>query len=234
MEFQDRTEAGQRLAALLGAYAHRPDVLALALPRGGVPVAYEIAQTLGTPLDVIVVRKLGVPYEEELAMGAIALGGVRTLNWDVIASYHIPDDQVKAVTEREQRELIRREHLYRGNRPLPDLRGRTVILIDDGIATGATIRAAIAAVRQQQPARVIVAAPVAAASTCAELRGEADEVVCAMAPDDLYGIGLWYVRFPQVSDETVCALLAKAWSAASVPPPEARPTAQEQNGSSPS
>ena len=211
MAFRDRTEAGQRLAAMLGAYAHRRDVLVLGLPRGGVPVAYEVARSLSVPLDIIIVRKIGVPYEKELAMGAIASGGVRVLNEDVIAMLRIPADVVDAVTAEEQRELNRRERVYRGNRPLPTIRGRTVILVDDGIATGATIRAAITLVRQQRPVRIIVAVPVAAASTCEELRKEVDDVVCVLAPEELYGIGLWYERFPQISDDAMRALLAKAW-----------------------
>ncbi|HEX8997775.1 MAG TPA: phosphoribosyltransferase family protein [Ktedonobacterales bacterium] len=217
MRFQNRTQAGQRLAALLGAYAGRSDALALGLPRGGVQVAYEVARALSIPLDVIVVRKLGVPYEPELAMGAIALGGIRVLNADVVGGLRIPSDVVEAVAAREQRELTRRERLYRGDRPLPELRGRVVILIDDGIATGATIRAAITAVRQWQPARVIVAAPVAAAATCAELRNEVDELVCALTPDELYGIGYWYDQFPQVSDDVVRDLLTQAWQTESTP-----------------
>lgn len=211
MAFRDRTEAGQQLAAMLDAYAHRSDVLVLGLPRGGVPVAYEVARALAAPLDIIVVRKLGVPYEPELAMGAIALGGIRVLNTDIVAELRIPIEVVEAVTAEQQRELTRRERLYRGDRPQPDIRGRTVILVDDGIATGATIRAAIATVRQQQPARIVVAVPVAAAYTCDELRKEVDEIVCALAPESLYGIGFWYEQFPQLSDDTVRDLLTKAW-----------------------
>ncbi len=213
MAFYDRTEAGRRLALLLGAYAHRDDVLVLGLPRGGVPVAYEVALALGAPLDIVVVRKLGVPYEEELAMGAIATGGVCVLNDEVVRGLRISPNIVHAVTAREQGELARRERLYRGDRPQFDAHGRTVILVDDGIATGATMRAAIAAVRQQQPARIVVAAPVGAAFTCAELRREADDVVCALVPDELMSIGLWYARFPQISDASLVALLAKAWQA---------------------
>ena len=211
MAFRNRTEAGQRLAAKLRAYAHRPDVLVLGLPRGGVPVAYEVAQALAAPLDIIIVRKLGVPYEPELAMGAIASGGVRVLNTDIILSLDIPSEVVEAVTAEEQRELARRERAYRGERPAPVIRGRTVILVDDGIATGATVRAAVSALRQQQPARIIIAAPVAAAVTCDELRPLVDELVCVLTPDALYGIGYWYDQFPQLSDDDLRAYLARAW-----------------------
>ena len=213
MAFHDRTQAGQQVAAMLGAYAHRPDVLVLGLPRGGVPVAYEVAQALAAPLDIIVVRKLGVPYEPELAMGAIALGGVRVLNPDIVSALGISPEVIASVTAEERRELTRRERLYRGDRPLPNIRGRVVILVDDGIATGATIRAAISAVRQQQPARIVIAVPVASAQTRDELRKEVDELICPLAPEDLYGIGLWYERFPQLSDDDVRALLTRAWQA---------------------
>lgn len=226
MAFHNRIEAGRQLAALLGAYAHRRDVLVLGLPRGGVPVAYEVARALAAPLDIIVVRKLGVPYEKELAMGAIALGGVRVLNEDVISGLRISSDVVDSVAAEEQLELNRRERLYRGARPQPEIRGRTVILVDDGIATGATIRAAIKAVRQQQPARIVVAVPVAAAPTCDELRYEVDELVCALTPENLYGIGLWYEEFPQVGDDTVRGLLAMAWHIDSAAVYEPHPTPQ--------
>lgn len=224
MAFRNRTEAGQRLAAKLGAYAHRPDVLVLALPRGGAPVAYEVARALGAPLDIIVVRKLGVPYEPELAMGAIASGGVRVLNTEIIASLDIPADVVDEIAREEQRELERRERAYRGDRPAPVIRGRTVILVDDGIATGATIRAAVAALRQQQPARIVIAAPVAAAETYDELRPLVDDLVCVLTPDALFGIGFWYDQFPQLSDDELRELLAKAWQADGGPPHEPRHT----------
>lgn len=220
MTFYDRAEAGQQLAAMLGAYAKRADVLVLGLPRGGVPVAYEVARALAAPLDIIVARKLGVPYEPELAMGAIAPGGVRVLNWDIISEMGIPLDKVDAVTAEEQRELARRERLYRGERPKPECHQRTVILVDDGIATGATMRAAIESVRQQQPSRIVVAVPVAAASTRDELRREVDEVVCVIAPDELYGVGMWYRLFPPVSDESLRALLQRAWHTDGAPPTE--------------
>ncbi len=224
MIFRDRRDAGQRLAAKLGAYAHRPDTLVLGLPRGGVPVAYEVAVALDAPLDIMIVRKLGVPYERELAMGAIASGGVRVLNNDVIAELHISSDVVEAITGEERRELERRERAYRGERPEPVIQGRTVILVDDGIATGATIRAAVTALRQQQPARIIIAAPVAAAVTCAELRPLVDELVCLVTPVELYGIGYWYDHFAQLSDDEMRAYLTSAWQADSAPDvsPDAR------------
>ncbi len=187
-----------------------PDVLVLALPRGGVPVAYEVARALGAPLDVFVVRKLGVPGHEELAMGAVATGGVRVLNEDVVRGLRIPDPVIDAVTAVEREELERRERLYRGDRPSPDVRGRTVILVDDGLATGATMHAAIKALRQQQPARIVVAVPTAAPETCAALRREVDDVVCAITPEPFYSVGLWYEDFSQTSDEEVRELLARA------------------------
>ena len=191
-------------------YAHRPDVLVLALPRGGVPVAYEVARALNAPLDVFLVRKLGVPGHEEAAMGAIASGGIRVLNDEVIHALHLPRQVVEEVTAREQRELQRREQLYRDGRPAPDVKGRTVILIDDGLATGATMRAALRALRQQRPARLIVAVPVGARSACRELLGEADEVICARTPEPFFGVGWWYQQFEQTSDQEVHDLLARA------------------------
>jgi predicted phosphoribosyltransferase len=208
--FRDRHDAGRLLAEKLTAYAHRPDVLVLALPRGGVPVAYEVARALGTPLDVFVVRKLGVPGHEELAMGAVATGGVRVLNDDVVRGLRIPDRVIDAVTALEQQELARRERLYRGDRTPPDARGRTVILVDDGLATGATMHAAIAALRQQEPARIVVAVPTAAPETCNALRAEVDDVVCAITPEPFHAVGLWYEDFSQTTDEEVRELLACA------------------------
>jgi predicted phosphoribosyltransferase len=208
--FRDRSEAGRLLAEKLAAYANRPDVLVLALPRGGVPVAYEVARALGAPLDVFLVRKLGVPGHEELAMGAVATGGVRVLNEQVVYALGIPDYVVDTVTEWEQQELARRERLYRGDRPPPDVRGRTVILVDDGLATGATMYAAIQALRQQQPARIVVAVPTASPETCNELRKEVDDVICAITPEPFYGVGLWYEDFSQTTDEEVRDLLARA------------------------
>ena len=208
--FRDRADAGRMLAARLAAYTYRPDVLVLALPRGGVPVGYEVARALGAPLDVYIVRKLGVPGYEELAMGAIATGGAPVLNQEVVNSLHIPPSIIEAVAAREQRELERREHLYRGNRPPPAVRGRTVILVDDGLATGATMRAAIAALRRQQPARLVIAVPVASRETCDALRPEVDEVVCAMTPEPFHAVGLWYEDFAPTTDDEVRDLLDRA------------------------
>jgi predicted phosphoribosyltransferase len=208
--FRDRREAGQVLARKLAEYAHRPDVVVLALPRGGVPVGYEVARALGAPLDVFLVRKLGVPGHEELAMGAVATGGVRVLNDQIVRALGIPPNVIDAVAAWQGQELARRERLYRGERPPPDVRGRTVILVDDGLATGATMRAALAALRQQGPPRVVVAVPTAAPEKCDELRTEADEVVCATTPEPFYSVGLWYEDFSQTSDEEVRELLARA------------------------
>ena len=210
IRFADRTEAGEELARKLTAYAHRPDALVLALPRGGVPVGFAVARALQVPLDVFLVRKLGVPGQEELAMGAVASGGVRVLNREVIELLGIPDSLIEAVASRELGEVARRERLYRDHRPAPAVRGRTVILVDDGLATGATMRAAVAALRQQQPARVVVAVPTAAPETCAELGAEADEVVCARTPQPFYAVGLWYADFRQTTDDEVRDLLARA------------------------
>lgn len=210
MRFHDRTEAGRYLATKLMHYADRHDVLVLALPRGGVPVAFEVAQALHAPLDVFLVRKLGVPGHEELAMGAIATGGVRVLNLDVVYGLDIPEHLMNAVAAKEQQELDRRERIYRDDRPPPDVHGRTVILIDDGLATGSTMRAAAQALRQQRPARIVVAVPVAAAETCIEFRREVDETVCAFTPTPFAGVGAWYDDFSQTTDEEVCALLEAA------------------------
>ena len=210
--FQDRTDAGRQLAEELLSYTGRDDLIVLALPRGGVPVAFEVAQRLGVPLDVFVVRKLGVPGHEELAMGAIASGGVRVLNEDVL--YVLPDAQsiVEMVTAIEREELKRRERDYRSDRPAPEVRGRTVILVDDGLATGATMRAAAAALRQQGAAKIIVAVPVGAPSTCHEIRSVADEVVCLQTPGSFMGVGQYYEDFSQTTDEEVRELLAAASS----------------------
>jgi putative phosphoribosyl transferase len=207
--FEDRTEAGRELAARL-THLRGTNAIVLALPRGGVPVAYEIARALHVPLDVLNVRKLGVPWHEELAMGAIGAGGVRVLNDDVVRETGVTRQEIEAVTRQEEGELDRRERAYRGGRPAPDLAGRTVVLVDDGIATGATIRAAIAVVRAQHPARLVLATPVAQASIAAGLRREVDEVVCALEPAELYAIGLWYDRFGQLDDAEVRALLGSA------------------------
>jgi len=208
--FRDRREAGRVLAQELAAYARRPDVVVLALPRGGVPVAYEVARALGAPLDVFLVRKLGVPGHEELAMGAVATGGVRVLNDQVVRALGIPPDVIDMVAAWEQQELARRERLYRGDRPPPDVKGRTVVLVDDGLATGATMRAALAALRQQQPARRVVAVPTAAAQTCDALRTEADDVVCATTPEPFDAVGFWYEDFSQTTDDEVRELLDRA------------------------
>ena len=207
--FRDRAEAGELLAAKLTQYRDRDDVVVLALPRGGAPVAREVARALGVPFDVYVVRKLGVPGHEELAMGAIASGGVRQVNRDVVEALGIPANVIDAVARREQRELERREQTYRGDRGPIALTNKTVILVDDGLATGSTMRAAVMAARQQQPARVIIAVPVGAASTCAELAAEADDVVCLRTPDPFVAVGMWYRDFTPTTDHEVRSLLRK-------------------------
>jgi putative phosphoribosyl transferase len=217
--FRDRVEAGDVLAGLLGHYAGRPDVLVLALPRGGVPVAARVAQALGAPLDVFVVRKLGVPGHEELAMGAIASGGVRVVNEQVVGRLRLGEADLRRVAEAEGRELARRERSYREGRDPPDLAGRVVILVDDGLATGSTMRAAVAAARRLGPARVVVAVPTAPASTCQSLREEADEVVCATTPRPFRAVGYSYRSFPQTTDEEVRTLLRAAWASATNPRP---------------
>ena len=205
--FLDRSEAGHELARELRRYAGRNDVTVLALPRGGVPVAFPVAEALDAPLEVFLVRKLGTPGHRELAMGAIASGGVRVLNDDVVRWYGIRPDQIDAVAAEEQRELERREASYLEGREAPPIAGRVVILIDDGLATGSTMRAAVQAVRRQQPARVVVAVPVGARETCSDLEALADEVVCARTPEPFSAVGQWYVNFDQTSDEEVRALL---------------------------
>src|SRR5258708_3672322 len=210
MTYRDRTEAGRHLAAQLAHYANRDDVLVLALPRGGVPVAYEVAKALRAPLDIFLVRKLGVPGHEELAMGAIATGGVRVLNDDAVEYLGIPSRVIDSVAANELRELERREREYRGDRPEPDVRGKTVILGDDGLATGSTMRAAAAALRQQEPARIAVAVPVSAPQTCDEYRIGVDEIICAKTAEPFYGVGLWYEDFSQTTDEEVRELLERA------------------------
>src|SRR5579884_3806568 len=207
MLFHDRAEAGQVLARELASYANRPDVMVLALPRGGVPVGYEVARALHAPLDVFLVRKLGVPGHEELAMGAIASGNVRVLNPDVVDGLHIPASIIDRVAASERRELDRRDREYRDGRPPPDVRGKTVILVDDGLATGATMRAALLALREEHPARLVAAVPVAPPATCRELRAYADDVVCAWTPEPFYGVGVWYQDFAPTSDDEVRRLL---------------------------
>jgi putative phosphoribosyl transferase len=208
--YRDRSEAGRYLATKLAGYAGRPDVLVLALPRGGVPVAYEVARALDAPLDVFLVRKLGVPGRKELAMGAIASGGVRFLNEDVVRMLRISPDVIDEVAATEQAELGRREREYRGDRPAPDVRGKTVILIDDGLATGASMRVAVAALRKRHPARLVVAVPIAAPSTCEEFRDKVDEVICARTPEPFYAVGIWYDDFSQTTDDEVRDLLRRA------------------------
>jgi erythromycin esterase-like protein/predicted phosphoribosyltransferase len=208
--FKDRHDAGRRLANTLTAYASRDDVVVLGLPRGGVPVAYEVAEALNAPLDVFLVRKLGVPGHEELAMGAIATGGVRVLNSDVTDTWGIPESVIEAVEATERRELARRERLYRGTRPPPDVRGKIVILVDDGLATGSTMRAAAEALHVMAPDRVVAAVPVAAASTCESFTEVVDEMVCALTPDLFYAVGLWYEDFSPTTDEEVRELLRRA------------------------
>jgi putative phosphoribosyl transferase len=220
MQFADRADAGRILARALQHLAGRRDLIVLALPRGGVPVGYQIARALSAPLDIFTVRKLGVPGQEELAMGAVASGGVRVLNEEVVAALgqHAPEAIAQA-TLRESAELRRREEQYRGARAFPDLTGKTVVLVDDGLATGATMRAAARAVRQRQPARLIIAVPVAAESTCREMEAEADEVVCAVIPEAFFGVGQFYENFGQTTDEEVRTLLDEARRTAIAEPP---------------
>jgi putative phosphoribosyl transferase len=208
--FRDRTEAGQLLAERLRHYAGRDDVVVLALPRGGVPVAYEVAKVLDAPLDVFVVRKLGVPGHEELAMGAIASGGVLVLDEGIVERLGISESEIQRAVEAELRELSRREEAYRRGREPPDVAGKTVILVDDGLATGSTMRAAALAVRRLAPARVVVAVPVASAETCSEFRDVVDEVVCGVTPRPFHAVGLWYQDFSQTTDDEVRSLLAQA------------------------
>lgn len=221
MQFFDRHDAGRFLARELEHLRGRPGLLVLALPRGGVPVGYEIARALSAPLDVFMVRKLGVPGQEELAMGAVASDNVRVLNEEVIAALgRRAPEAIEQATRRETEELRRREERYRGARAFPNLAGRIVVLVDDGLATGATMRAAARAVRQRQPARLIIAVPVAAESTCREMRAEANEVVCALIPEAFFGVGQFYENFSQTTDEEVRALLlARAGAAAKAEPP---------------
>ncbi len=208
--FSNRIDAGQKLAERLSKYAGNKDLLVLALPRGGVPVAFEVAKKLGAQLEVFIVRKLGVPGHEEFAMGAIASGGIRVLNMDVIRSVGISDDTIAAVAAAEQVELERREQLYRKGKEEPRIEGRTVILVDDGLATGATMNAAVKAVRTQKPAHLIVAVPTAAKDACEGFAEEVDEAICLTTPEPFYGVGAWYVDFSQTSDKEVCNLLEEA------------------------
>jgi predicted phosphoribosyltransferase len=220
--FRDRRDAGRQLAEKLAEYANSPDLLILALPRGGVPVAYEVASALRAPLDVFIVRKLGVPGHAELAMGAVATGRVRVLNDEIVEGLGIPDGIIDSVAAEEQQELMRRERLYRDGRPPPDLRGRTIILVDDGLATGATMRAAVKAARQQHPARIIVAVPTASRDTCEALKREADEIISVVLPEPFFAVGQWYENFTQTTDQEVRDLLACRHSAGDIhaEPPE--------------
>jgi predicted phosphoribosyltransferase len=213
MYFRDRADAGRQLATKLNTYAGSPNLIVLALPRGGVPVGFEVAQALGAPLDVFLVRKLGVPGHEELAMGAVASGGTRVLNRDVVDALHISAADIEAVAAREQAELDRRERAYRDERPAPEVRGKTVIVVDDGLATGSSMRAAAAALRQRAPARLVIGVPTAAPRTCHELRAEVDDIVCAITPEPFYAVGVWYQDFSQTTDEEVRDLLARAAAA---------------------
>jgi putative phosphoribosyl transferase len=205
--FRDRREAGRVLAERLSGYAGRDDVVVLALPRGGAPVGYEVARAIGAPLDVFVVRKLGVPGHEELALGAVASGGTLVVNDEVATALGVGTEQIDRIAERELREVERREQVYRGERRPLDVKRKTVILVDDGLATGATMRAAAQAVRKLGPEKVVVAVPVAARETCDELGSEVDEIVCVQTPDLFYAVGLWYEEFPQTTDEEVRDLL---------------------------
>ena len=208
--FRDREQAGDRLAAVLEDYRGRPGVVVLGIARGGLPVAARVASALGAPLDVLVVRKLGYPGQEELAMGAVGPGGVRVLNAEVMASYPVPRAVLEATVKREQAELERRELAYRSGRPPLELRGRTVVVVDDGLATGSTMRAAVAAVRAQSPAEVVIAVPVAAESSRQALAGEADRVACVLSSDAFFAVGEWYDDFSPTTDDDVRRLLAEA------------------------
>jgi predicted phosphoribosyltransferase len=208
--FHDRTDAGRALAKQLDGYAGRRDVVVLALPRGGVPVGYQVAEALGAPLDVFLVRKLGTPGHRELAMGAIASGGVRVVNDEVVRWLNIKPEQIEMVAREEEQELIRREAAYKAGRPPTPVKGQVVILVDDGLATGSTMKAAVLAVKQRAPDHVIVAVPVGAPETCRDLRQFADEVICASTPEPFSAVGQWYVLFDQTSDDEVRELLARA------------------------
>jgi putative phosphoribosyl transferase len=216
LPYKNRSEAGRELANALQPYANRPDVLVLGLPRGGVPVAYQVAKSLNAPMDLMLVRKLGLPGQEELAMGAIATGGIRVLNAEVLQGLGISEAQIEQVAAVELRELRRRERIYRDDRPIPEVRGRCVILIDDGLATGATMQAAIAALRQQKPSEILVAIPVAPPDTVASLQQQADAVICLAMPEPFFAVGVWYADFAQVTDAEVRELLGEIWHS----PPE--------------
>lgn len=225
--FRQRTHAGRQLAGALAGFAHDPSVLVLALPRGGVPVGFAMARKLGLALDILMVRKLGLPGQEEFAMGAIGSGGVRVLQREVVRAFGISEATLEAICHREQQELLRRQRVFRGERAPPELAGRTVILVDDGLATGSTMRAAIAVVRASAPARTIVAVPVGAPDSCAALAPEVDQLVCLLRPPEFEAVSQWYRNFDQTSDDEVQALLALAWRHepvhAAVPPPQGAP-----------
>ncbi len=208
--FKDRTDAGQKLAEKLTTYANREDVIVLGLARGGVPVAYQVAKKLAVPLDVFLVRKLGVPGREELALGAIASGGVRILNHDIVDTLQISEQEIENIAGQEQQELERREHSYRGNRPPLEARDRQVILVDDGLATGASMRAAVAALKSQNPKRIVIGVPTAAPPTCRSFEDEVDEVICAITPQPFMGVGAWYENFSQTTDDDVRDILENA------------------------
>lgn len=220
----DRQDAGRRLASELSKYAGRDDTIVLGLPRGGVVVAFEVARALGAPLDIFLVRKLGAPGQEELAVGAIASGGIRVMNEDVVRALGLTESRIEAIAAREQAVLDHRERLYRGQSKPPDLAGKVVILVDDGLATGASMRTAIRSLKSRAPARVVVAVPTAPPDTCAVLAREVDETVCLMTPEPFYSIGSWYLDFSQTSDEDVVELLQKAEL---LRPARAAPNAEE-------
>jgi putative phosphoribosyl transferase len=216
LPYKNRTEAGRELANALQPYANRPDVQVLGLPRGGVPVAYQVTKSLNAPMDLMLVRKLGLPGHEELAMVAIATGGSRVLNAEVLQGLGISEAQIEEVAAVELQELRRRERIYRDDRPIPEVHGRCIILIDNGLATGATMQAAIAALRQQRPSEIVVAVPVAPPDTVASLRQQADAVICPAMPEPFFGVGLWYADYAQVTDAEVRELLGEIWHS----PPE--------------
>jgi predicted phosphoribosyltransferase len=209
-QFKDRRDAGRVLAQRLSAYADRSDVIVLALPRGGVPVAYEVALALNVPLDIFIVRKLGLPGREELAIGAIASGGVQVLNEDIIHALNLPEEMINRIAQQELQELGRREQSYRGDRPTPDVHNKTIILVDDGLATGASMRAAVTGLRAHAPARIVIAVPTAAPEICDAFKFEVDEMICAMTPDPFDGVGRWYEDFSQITDEQVRTFLEEA------------------------
>jgi putative phosphoribosyl transferase len=220
MRFRDRPEAGRLLAEKLSGYKNRPDVLVLALPRGGVPVAFEVANALNAPLDLLMVRKLGVPGQKELAMGAIATGGGIVLDKELINLLRLSGETINFVVSEEQEELDRRDRIYRKGRPFPELRNRTVIVVDDGIATGSTMKVAIKSLRERQPARIIVAVPTGSITACSELKKEVDEFVCIMMPEPYFTVGLWYQDFSQITDKAVSKLLEQAEKRSSISPKE--------------